>query len=161
MNFNGAVTLSLKAFKENHYKNFENKSYHPVSDTQGHERGATFPPVPFFFSFFVIYFPSVFFFFLIPLLLCLHPQISSFICIRSRGLSGIWAGTYSMGDTVKMFPTLLPVMTSRVIFMLPCPWDAHHWAPRERDSDYLNVNLVSVPIIVIVLPSLSGGKSVF
>lgn len=143
------------------------QTFHPVCGTQGLEWGINIPLAPFLFLSFCVFFLWLFishlwfffYFFWSLSFSCLRPQISSFICIRSRGLSGISAGTYSMGDTVVMFPTLLPVMTSPVIFRPPCPWDAHHWAPWERDSDYLNVNLVSLPIIANVLPPLSVGKS--
>lgn len=77
MNFNGAVALSLKAFGGNDYNNFQNKSYqtfHPVSDTQGHEWGATVTPAPFFFSFFMLFISHLWFFFLIPLLLMPAPS---------------------------------------------------------------------------------------
>lgn len=35
---------------------------------------------------------------------CLHRQISSCVCFRSRGLAGVSAGTHLMGDTVETFP---------------------------------------------------------
>ncbi len=159
MHFNAAVALSLKAFWANDYYNFQNKpcqTFRPVCGRWVRQQYSSYPiSLPFSLWIFISHF-SLFLFISFP---CLRRQISSPICIRSRGLSGVSAGTYLMGDTVGTFPHILNI-DDRPGYLhadLP-PRCSPLGSPRQR-LGLFKCQFIFFPIIANVLPPLSEGKS--